>query len=175
MPQPDRQPEVEFLSFYDEALPHVYGYLWARCRAQALAEDLTAETFLAAAAAARRPNSPPVSLPWVVGVARHKLIDHWRRQARDDRNVELLKAPGSAPDPVDPWEAALDAVRVSQVLEELAPSQRAALILRYFDDLPVARVAALLGRTVHATEALLVRARVAFRAAYSSPWEAPDA
>jgi hypothetical protein len=33
--------------------------------------------------------------------------------------------------------------------------------------LPVPEVAAILGRTVHATEALLVRARSAFRAAYA--------
>jgi RNA polymerase sigma-70 factor (ECF subfamily) len=39
------------------------------------------------------------------------------------------------------------------------------------DDLPVPEVADLLGRTVHATEALLVRARAAFRAAYSREGE----
>ena len=38
--------------------------------------------------------------------------------------------------------------------------------LRYVDDLPVAQVADDLGRTLHATEALLVRARSAFRTAY---------
>ena len=47
-----------------------------------------------------------------------------------------------------------------------APPHRAALTLRYLDDLPVPEVAALLGRTLHATEALLVRARAAFRRAY---------
>jgi RNA polymerase sigma-70 factor, ECF subfamily len=36
------------------------------------------------------------------------------------------------------------------------------------DDLPVPEVAGMLGRTVHATEALLVRARSAFRAAYTA-------
>ena len=40
------------------------------------------------------------------------------------------------------------------------------LTLRYLDDLPVATVAELLGRSLHATEALLVRARAAFRRAY---------
>jgi Sigma-70 region 2 len=34
---------------YDRALPQVYGYLRARVPGDALAEDLTAETFLAAA------------------------------------------------------------------------------------------------------------------------------
>ena len=43
---------------------------------------------------------------------------------------------------------------------------RAALTLRYLDGLPVPEVANHLGRTVHATEALLVRARTAFRHAY---------
>ena len=40
--------------------------------------------------------------------------------------------------------------------------------LRYVDGLPVPEVAELLGRTVHATEALLVRARAAFRKIYAS-------
>jgi len=41
------------------------------------------------------------------------------------------------------------------------------LTLRYLDGLSVPEVSELLGRTVHATEALLVRARHAFRARYA--------
>lgn len=41
-----------------------------------------------------------------------------------------------------------------------------ALTLRYLDGLPVPEVARYLDRTVHATEALLVRARAAFRRIY---------
>jgi RNA polymerase sigma-70 factor (ECF subfamily) len=55
------------------------------------------------------------------------------------------------------------------VLDALGAHHRAALTLRYLDGLPVAQVAEHLGRTVHATEALLVRARSAFRAAYENP------
>jgi integrase-like protein/sigma-70-like protein len=47
-----------------------------------------------------------------------------------------------------------------------AAQQRAALTLRYLDDLPVAEVAAHLGRTLHATETLLARARTALRRVY---------
>ncbi|MBO0808437.1 MAG: RNA polymerase subunit sigma-24, partial [Actinobacteria bacterium] len=63
-------------------------------------------------------------------------------------------------------DARLDALRAREVLARIAPQHRAALTLRYMDDLPVPEVARVLGRTVHATEALLVRARSAFRAAY---------
>ncbi len=41
-------------------------------------------------------------------------------------------------------------------------------MLRYVDDLSVSAVAVELGRTLHATETLLVRARIAFRRAYET-------
>jgi RNA polymerase sigma-70 factor (ECF subfamily) len=40
--------------------------------------------------------------------------------------------------------------------------------LRYVDDLSVPDVAVVLQRTVHGTEALLVRARAAFRRSYAT-------
>ncbi|MDT9151321.1 sigma-70 region 4 domain-containing protein, partial [Escherichia coli] len=46
-------------------------------------------------------------------------------------------------------------------LRALKPQHRVALLLRYVDDLPVAEVARLLGKSVRATESLLVRARSA--------------
>ncbi len=152
------------VALYDVALPHVYGYLLARCGRTALAEDLTAETFLAAVDAVHREEPVTLSIPWVIGVARHKLVDHWRRQARHERSLRAIV--DDSPPPEDPWEVQLDLVRARETLERLGPHHRAALTLRYLDDLPVPRVAAPLERTMHATEALLVRARIAFRRAY---------
>jgi RNA polymerase sigma-70 factor, ECF subfamily len=151
------------LVLYDEALPQVYGYLLARCGQRAVAEDLTAETFLAAVDAVRA-GPAPLSTGWLIGIARHKLVDHWRRQGREQR--ALTAAGPAGPPPDDPWDAQLDVLRAREVLGRLGPHHRAALTLRYLDDLPVPQVASLLGRTVHATEALLVRARSAFRTAY---------
>jgi RNA polymerase sigma-70 factor (ECF subfamily) len=159
-------PASGLLALYDRGLPQVYGYLLARCGQTALAEELTSEAFLAAVDAVRRPDAPDVTLPWVIGVARHKLADHWRRQAREERS---LRAVGDEVAPAeDPWDVRLDAVRARDTLTGLGPHHRAALTLRYLDDLPVPEVAALLDRTVHATEALLVRARTAFRRAYTA-------
>src|SRR6185437_10192020 len=47
-PQVWPDPAFGLLKLYDEALPHVYGYLLARCGDTGLAEDLAAESFLAA-------------------------------------------------------------------------------------------------------------------------------
>src|SRR5579871_5339847 len=47
-PQVRPDPALGLLELYDDALPHVYGYLLARCGDASLAEELTAESFLAA-------------------------------------------------------------------------------------------------------------------------------
>jgi RNA polymerase sigma-70 factor, ECF subfamily len=157
-------PALGLLELYDDALPHVYGYLLARCGDAGLAEDLTSESFLAAVYAARKPGAADPSVPWLIGVARHKLADHWRRAEREQRGLRLLDSEQSPAD--DLWETAIDRIQAREALGQLGAHHRAALTLRYLDGLPVPEVAEHLDRTVHATEALLVRARAAFRRIY---------
>ena len=151
-------------AIYDEALPRVYGYLLPRCGSAAVAEDLTADTFVAAVAAARQGSVTEVTVPWLVGVARHKLVDHWRRVAREQRSLAVAEPVGDGIE--DPWEEWLDAEAAHAALARLPAQHRAALTLRYLDGLPVAAVAEHLGRSLHATETLLVRARAALRRVY---------
>ncbi len=152
------------LALYDSALPEVYGYLVRRCDGTSVAEDLTSETFLAAVAAVQKGSVPTMTTAWLIGVARHKLVDHWRKRGRDERNLQAVAAEVTEAD--DPWDAHLDASVAHEVLGRLGAHHRSALTLRYLDGLPVPEVAEYLGRTLHATEALLVRARLAFRRAY---------
>lgn len=167
-PRTQPEPGPALLELYDAALPHVYGYLLSRSGSRPVAEDLTAETFLAAVTAVRQRTAPELSTAWLVGVARHKLVDHWRAREREERNLRLAHSDRLEHD--DPWEDRLDALRARQVLGSLGGHHRAALTLRYFDGLGVPEVAEHLGRTVHATEALLVRARAAFRKAYGGTY-----
>jgi RNA polymerase sigma-70 factor (ECF subfamily) len=160
--EPDR---AAFLAFYQEAVPEVYGYFLHRCSDSATAEDLTSETFLAAVRNLEDGRPVPLDIPWVIGVARHKLADHWRRRAREDRLQDALEQDPELEN--DPWDVRLDQVRATEVLAALGPHHRLALTLRYVDGLPVAEVAELLGRTPNATEALLVRARKAYRRIYT--------
>jgi RNA polymerase sigma-70 factor (ECF subfamily) len=156
------------LALYDEALPAVYGYFVRRCGDRATAEDLTSETFLAAMDAARKSDPPPStktpSMPWLLGVARHKLADHYRRGQH--RLTVPVADPPERVDAADDWDAALDRMVAEAVLARLAEPHRAVLVLRYMEDCSVGECAELIGRTVHATEALLVRARRAFRQEY---------
>jgi RNA polymerase sigma-70 factor (ECF subfamily) len=153
------------LALYDRALPQVYGYLATRVNDPAIAEDLTGETFLAAVRSVREHKVPDLTIAWLMTVARNKLVDHWRRLAREERSLTLAADPdGDVAD--DGMDARFDRMRTREVLSELGAHHRAALTLRYLDGLSVPEVADHLDRTVHATEALLVRARHAFRARY---------
>lgn len=156
-------PAFALLNMYETALPRVYGYLLPRCGDAALAQDLTSATFLGAVSAARD-GQVEVSVPWLIGIARHKLADHWRTVEREERGLRMVY--NARESEVDPWDERLDVLRAREVLAALGAHHRAALTLRYLDGLPVPEVAAVLDRTVHATEALLVRARAAFRKEY---------
>jgi RNA polymerase sigma-70 factor (ECF subfamily) len=152
------------VAIYPRALSQVYGYLLPRCGSSVVAEDLTAETFLAAITASRQGSVKEVNVAWLVGVARHKLVDHWRRVAREQRNLSVARQMTDGLD--DPWDNNLDSAVVHASLARLSAHQRAALTLRYLDGLQVREVAEHLDRSVRATETLLVRARAALRRIY---------
>lgn len=152
------------VAIYSVALPQVYGYLLPRCGSVALAEDLTSETFMAAVAAVRRGQVGEVTVGWLVGVARHKLVDHWRRAAREQRGLAAVGR--DRVDADDPWEEVLDVQAAHVALSRLSVPHRLALTLRYIDGLSVPEVAEHVGRSVRATETLLVRARAALRRVY---------
>ena len=79
--------EDEIVLSVDRALPEVYGYLLHRCGSRSLAEDLTSEAVLAAVDQVRRGTLHEITAPYLVGIARHKLVDHWRRDERERRRL----------------------------------------------------------------------------------------
>lgn len=155
------------LALYDDAVGDVYRYLLARCRNRTVAEDVTSDVFMGAVDAVSRGVVDDVTTAWLIGIARHKLVDHWRRNEREQRRLTAVAdEPGAAPTTDDPWDAQLDVLAARDTLEVLGAHHRAALTLRYLDGLSVPEVASVLDRSVHATEALLTRAKRAFRRAY---------
>lgn len=167
-PAPTTDHGATLLAIYDHAVGEVFTYLRARCGSRAVAEDLTADTFLAAVGQIRRDGVDDVTVAWLIGIARHKLLDEWRRAARRPRSEPLEHDDASQPvlDGNDVWDTVIDQHLVGEVMAELGAHHRSALALRYFDGLSVPDVAEQLGRTVEATETLLVRARRRFRSVY---------
>ena len=153
-----------FRAFYAEALPIVFSYLYHRVGGRrAIAEDLTQETFMGAVREINTRADVQAPVPWVMGIAKHKLLDHYRREEREERRLALAYSAQTTeawPDPADTPDA-----DIVDALGRIPAAQRAALAMRYLDALPVPEVAYVLGRSVHATESLLARGRVSFRRA----------
>lgn len=145
-------------AFYDRSFPDVYRYLLrATAGDRRLTEDLAQETYLACVGAARRGERDAMTMPWIIGVARHKLVDHYRRQSREQRKLTLAWNRRDDEASVAPFD--LTEARALHALAGLRPEHRLVLVLRYLDDMTVSDVAGAIGRSVGATESLLVRAR----------------
>jgi RNA polymerase sigma-70 factor, ECF subfamily len=156
-----------FRAFYEEAVPRVYGYLFHRCGGVAsIAEDLTQESFAAAVVEIKRGKRISEPIPWVLSVAKHKLIDHYRREERRERKLSLVwEAERTRDETITAAEVSRERALAS--LAALPASQRAAVSLRYLDGMSVREVAAALGKSVRATESLLARGRENFKQRYS--------
>ena len=148
-----------FASFYDGAVRETFRYFHRATGGDRLiAEDLTQETMWASAQAFKRGQSDAVTMPWLMGVARHKLIDHYRRVSRDERKLQMAYEPDGGISH-EPSFDDIDGAGAMDLLERLTPIYRLVLVLRYVDDLSVSDVARSLGRSVRATESLIVRSR----------------
>src|SRR5262249_6128838 len=154
-------------AFYDLALPRLYGYFFHRCGGSAeVAEELTQETFLAVVAELRKGKRVREPIAWSYGIARHKLLDHYRREERAERHFTLASASEAAGAELAVADAPEVRERVITALASVAASQRAALVLRYLDGYSVPETARLLGKSVDAVESLLARGRRSFKRAY---------
>lgn len=175
-----------FAAFYDHAVPRIYGYFSHRCGgASGIAEELTQETFVTAVTAIRAGRPIAAPLPWLFGIARHKLLDHYRREARTGAGKLVSWEAWHAEageggeagedDPMAaPWDEGNRRERTLTALAALPVAQRQALALRYLDGLSVPEIAGALGRGVHAVESLLARGRTGFKRAYLAREEVED-
>lgn len=106
-----------------------------------LAEDLVQQTFLRVAGRWRRIAAGGDPDPYVRKVLYHQHISWWRRHRR---GVETPLDDADTP-VTDASDRVATAVAVQRALAKLGPRQRAALILRYFEDYTEAQTADILG------------------------------
>ena len=151
----------ELIRLFRERSARVHGFVLARCGDSAVAEDVTAQTFEAAAVRFARGRGDEVSEAWLTTVAQRRLVDHWRRAGRQRRMIEWVA--GNVRQVADPPHVPDDDVVAA--LDSLPASQRAVVVLRYLDDWSVAEIARGLDLTYRATESLLARGRRSLRAA----------
>lgn len=102
---------------------------------------------------------------WVFTIAHNLIIDDRRRRSRRPETTDIERA-RSRPDGSFVAESALDRIEAAETIQwirELPHDQRAVLLLRLVSDLPIAEVAAILGKTTGAVKALQRRGLAALR------------
>lgn len=150
----------------------VYSYVRRRLfpRADRI-EDVTQEVFLAALDGIHGYRGTSPLRHWLMGIARHKVEDHYRRTLREP---EPWSASAGDPEDASPalWDgseldAALDRKaaeeRVHKILQDLPETYATVLLWRYWERRSAKEIADAVGKSEKAVERLLARARARFK------------
>src|SRR5512146_307198 len=158
----DRKATAEFVGRFGDA---VYSYLRARLfPTPDRLDDLFQETFLAAWKHLPNFRGESALQTWLLGIARHKVEDHYRSRLRQvepfDEHAENSPA---REDEEGFLNTGLDDAkrnrRVTEILAVLPESYALVLIWRYWEKRSAREMAQLSGKTEKAVERLLARAR----------------
>jgi RNA polymerase sigma-70 factor (ECF subfamily) len=141
----------------------VFGYFRRRLADAARAEELAQETFLAVLRAVKRYEPRALFRTYLYGIALLQLAAERRRSAHREASLE----PSSADPPAAGDTEAEVAIR--QALEKLEPGEREVLMLREYEQLTYAEIAALQRVPINTVRSRLFRARLALKELLVSP------
>lgn len=134
------------------------------------ADDIAQEICIAIYGALSRYDDDPASfLPFIYGIAAHKVADHYRRTGRD-RTEPAAEPPEEVDTGEGPEQQALRADtrnRLARLLHTLAPRQREILVLRLIVGLSAEETARAVGLTPTAVRVAQHRALVRLRTSLS--------
>lgn len=135
------------------------------------AEDAAQETFLRAYRAIRRYDLDRPFVTWLLTIASRYCIDQLRRRRLQTRPFdeylgEIL--PADTPGPEGTLTRREEEQRMQAALDELKPTDRAAVVLHYWHQLSYEEIAGTLSLTVSAVKSRLHRARKALALAWQA-------
>jgi len=168
-----------FGELYDHYFPQIYRYVASRVRSSEVAEDITSEVFFKAlrALGRYRPSGHPFSA-WLYQIAINTITDHYRSHKRSEDSLESgpeLAAAGTAVDEQVAERMGLD--QIWRAIEALPDQQRTAMTLKYSEDLPLAEIGRIMGKSEGAIKLLVFRGTATVRATLRPPLveaEEPD-
>jgi RNA polymerase sigma-70 factor (ECF subfamily) len=150
---------VSFGELYDRYAGRIYRFVRARIRDDGLAEDVTAEVFLNALRHIEgyQDQGRPFSC-WLYRIAVNAVASHYRNQRS---SVSLDERLGLVSPLLDPLDEVVDRERLRtiwQAVDGLPVQQRAAMILKFSEDMTMEEIGAVLGKSSAAAKLLIYRA-----------------
>lgn len=161
----DRKATAEFVGCCaDWIYPFVRRRLVPRAE---LVEDVMQEILFAAWRALPNFRGEASLRSWVLGIARHKLEDYYRKKIREmesSQENDWLPDQAVAPPGLEQrMDLAAQRQKVEKTLARLPEEYALALIWQYREEKSIREMAQLTGKTEKAIERLLARARATFR------------
>jgi RNA polymerase sigma-70 factor (ECF subfamily) len=155
----------------------VYNLCYRMLGETGAAEDAAQETFLKVYQNLGRYDRERPFPTWLLSIAAHHCIDKLRRRRfssisiDEDEDGQTELPDRSAPDPEAETERKQEKGRLQHLLQSLDPTDRAAVVMRYWNDCSEEEIARTLHLTVPAVKSRLHRARRSLAAL----WEAESA
>jgi RNA polymerase sigma-70 factor (ECF subfamily) len=155
-PEPQDSRRARFRAVYDANYHRVLGYALRRAATREDAEDLVAETFLAAWRRLEEVPRGGDARPWLYGVARNALANQRRGQRRRGRLWGRLQ---TEPSPAAWYGEDDELTSVAAAYARLKGTDRELLALAAWEELDAAEIATVLGCSRNAARIRLHRAR----------------
>lgn len=160
--------DADFKELYQRELPRIFNFFRYQFGDDAIAEDLTADTFEKAwRNRARYLRDLSAFSTWLFTIARRVAVDHYRKQ-RPTATLEQIAELPSEDQTEDAAQQREDIARLSILLSRLAERERELVALKYGAGLTNRAIASLTGMTESNVGVILHRAVQFLR----SEWEA---
>jgi RNA polymerase sigma-70 factor (ECF subfamily) len=153
-----------FGELYDHYFSQIYRFVYSRLRDQDAAEDVTSEVFFKALRAIGRYRSSghPFSA-WLYQISVNAIYDHYRGR----RPTSSLDGAVAVADPsrsvVERVVDSSEAERVWAAIDALPPQQRMAMTLKLGEDLKLAQIGRIMGKSEGAVKLLIHRGMIGVR------------
>lgn len=153
-----------FAELYDHYVGQIYRFVYSRLRDQDAAEDVTAEVFFKALRGIRRyrPSGHPFSA-WLYQISVNAITDYYRGR-RPEADLDVAVGIPAKDPPVDEQVTQREeAARVWAAIDSLPPQQRIALTLKLGEDLKLAQIGQIMGKSEGAVKLLVHRGMLGVR------------
>jgi RNA polymerase sigma-70 factor (ECF subfamily) len=146
-----------FAELYRRHAARIYRYHLACAGAEADAQDLTTQTFLAALEGLAGFRGEAGFAAWLMGIARRIAAGFFRRRRPETPLETAPELPDPAPTPETSAARRQTAERLAQALRSLTPERAEAIRLVIFGELSAAEAGEAMGRSPAAVKMLLYR------------------
>lgn len=156
-----------FGPLYEALVRRVYDFVWYRIMDQSLAEDIVSDVFTKALAKIKTFAGATEGefAAWIFTIARNSITDQWRKKPQETVDIETIAATLGQNEEFGVMEDRRQAIKSAlEWLNQLSKDQRDIVVMRIWDDLSYAQIAAITHKSQDSCKQIVSRALKAIQA-----------